>query len=100
MNGALRRFRADWTLDDPPSPRSGRGSAAAHVDAFDRSGAGPFAAHGTQFNRPVGDREAERRADRAVDEAQFAAMRADEFGGDRKAEPGAAVARRALEGLE
>src|SRR5271156_4703615 len=48
----------------------------------------------------IGNGEPQGRADRALDEADIAAMRAHQFGGDGEAEAGAAGAGRALERLE
>jgi len=48
----------------------------------------------------IGNGEPERRADGALDQADFAAMRVHEFGGDGEAETRAAGAGRALERLE
>src|SRR5271154_6459320 len=48
----------------------------------------------------VGDGQPQRRADSAFDQADVAAMRAHQFGGDGEAQPGAAAAGRALERLE
>ena len=48
----------------------------------------------------VGNGEPQRRADRAFDQADVAAMGAHELGGDGEAKPGAAGAGRALERLE
>src|SRR5436853_4729883 len=59
-----------------------------------------LAAPGAEFDRAVRDDDAESRADGAVDQADLAAMGADQLGRDRKAEPGAAAACRALERLE
>src|SRR5262249_33382396 len=60
----------------------------------------PLAAARLQLDRAVGDGQAERRADRAFDQPDLAAMGARERGGHREAEPGAAGAGRALERLE
>jgi hypothetical protein len=50
----------------------------------------PFAAHAHQFHRPVRNRDPEGRADGALHQMNIAAMGADQFGGNRKAEPAAA----------
>ena len=60
----------------------------------------PLAAPGAQIDGPVRNDHAERRADGAVDEADFAAMGAHQFGRDGKAEPGAAAPGRTLKRLE
>jgi hypothetical protein len=50
----------------------------------------PFAAHAHQFHRPVRNRDPEGGADGALHQMNVAAMGADQFGGNRKAEPAAA----------
>src|ERR1043165_8580688 len=64
------------------------------------SRAGALAAARTDIDGAVRDGEAERGSDRALDQADLAAMRAHQFPRDRKAEPGAATPGRALEGFE
>jgi hypothetical protein len=54
------------------------------------SGPCPLVAHAHQFHRPVRDRDPKGRADGARHQMNVAAMGADQFGGDRKAEPAAA----------
>jgi hypothetical protein len=53
-------------------------------------GPGPFIADAEQFHRAVRDRDPEGRADGAFDQMDIAAMGADQFGRDRKAQPAAA----------
>src|SRR5262249_26865239 len=60
----------------------------------------PLAAAGLQLDRAVRDGQAEGRADRALDQADLAAMGAHQLGRDGEAKPGAAGAGRALERLE
>src|SRR5580700_10966336 len=48
------------------------------------------AAAGAQLHRAIGDGEAERRADRSFNQADFAAMGAHQLGGDGKPETRAA----------
>src|SRR6187401_46150 len=60
----------------------------------------PLAAPGPDIDRAVRNGEAESCADRAVDQADVAAMRADKLGRDGEPEPGAATPRGALERLE
>src|SRR4051794_39180710 len=50
-----------------------------------------FAAPGAELDRAVRDDDAEGRADGAVDQADLAAMGADQLGCDRKAKPRAAA---------
>ena len=70
-------------------PRALRGSSV-------RAGAAMRA----QLHGAVGNGQPQRRADRAFDEADFAAVGADKFGGDGEAETGAAGPGRTLERLE
>jgi hypothetical protein len=60
----------------------------------------PLVADALQFHRPVGNGYPEGGADGALDQMDIAAMRADQFGGDRKAEPAAAGPAGGLERLE
>src|SRR5436305_1024639 len=64
------------------------------------SGSDPLAAPRAEFDCAIGDDDAERGADRAVDQPNLATMGADQLGRDRKPEPGAAAAGRPLERLE
>src|SRR4029078_12523266 len=57
-----------------------------------RSGPLPLPAAGAEFDRAVGNDDAEGRPDRAVDQANLPAMRAEQLGRDRKPETGAAAA--------
>ena len=52
----------------------------------------PLVPHAEQFHRAVRDRDPEGGADGAFDQMDVAAMGADQFGGDRKAEAAAAGA--------
>ena len=61
------------------------------VSAF--SGAGALLTELMQWNGPVGNDDPERRADRPLHQIDLPAMGTDQFGGDRKAKPGAAVTR-------
>src|SRR6516225_1945854 len=58
------------------------------------------AAPGAELHRAVGDGQAQGRADRALDEADFAAMSPHQLRGDGEPETGPAGAGRALECLE
>src|ERR1700741_2946067 len=60
----------------------------------------PLAADGEQFHRAVRDHDPEGGADGAFDQLDFAAMGADELGGDGEAEPAAPWAAGGLERLE
>src|SRR5262245_65282695 len=61
---------------------------------------GALAAAGADVDGAVGDADAEGGADGAVDQADLAAVRAHQLGGDGEPEAGAAGAGRALESLE
>jgi hypothetical protein len=62
--------------------------------------AGAFVAPRLELDGAVRDDDVERRPDGALGELDLAPMGAHQFGRDREAQPGAAGARRALEGLE
>src|SRR5579863_2404427 len=55
---------------------------------------------GGKLDRAIGDGQPQRRSDGALDQADFAAMSANEFGGNGKPKTGAAGAGRALESFE
>src|ERR1700720_846560 len=58
------------------------------------------AAMGGKLDGAIGNRQPQGRTDRALDQANFAAMGAHQFGGDRKAKSGAAGASRTLESFK
>src|SRR5579871_1902300 len=60
----------------------------------------PFVADAEEFDRPIGNRDAERSPNGSFDQVNLPAMGADEFGGDRKPKPAAAGPARSLERLE
>src|SRR5580692_2827785 len=68
--------------------------------AFRLLGPRPLVADAEQFHRAVGNRDPEGGADGALDQVDFAAMGADQFGRDRKPEPAAAGPAGGLERLE
>jgi hypothetical protein len=81
------RSAAHHSAEDPtPAPSLSRARALAAV--------------GVEIDRPVGNGDPEGRADRTLDQADLAAVRAHQFGNDGKPEPDAAGAGRALEGFE
>ena len=61
---------------------------------------GAGAAMGGKLHGAIRNGEPQRRADRALDQTDFAAMRTHELGSDGKPEPGTAGAGRTLERLE
>src|SRR5437868_13974079 len=72
----------------------------ASADAAASLSSRALAAPGAELDRAVRDDDAEGRADGAVDQADLAAMGADQLGRDRKAKSRAAAACRALKCLE